>query len=66
MKKLLLKSSLVMTSLAIMVNISLADTVMVNSCDRQVEFETTPSRVIVHDLNMNEMIRPINSQSQIK
>jgi iron complex transport system substrate-binding protein len=65
MKKLLLKSSLVMTSLAIMVNISLADTVMVNSCDRQVEFETTPSRVIVHDLNMNEMIMALDLEDRL-
>jgi iron complex transport system substrate-binding protein len=65
MKKLLLKSSLVMTCLAIMVNISLADTVMVNSCDRQVEFETTPSRVIVHDLNMNEMIMALDLEDRL-
>ena len=65
MKKLLLKSSLVMTSLAIMVNISLADTVMVISCDRQVEFETTPSRVIVHDLNMNEMIMALDLEDRL-
>ncbi len=65
MKKLLLKSSLVVTYLAIMANISLADTVMVNSCDRQVEFETTPSRVIVHDLNMNEMIMALDLKDRL-
>lgn len=65
MKKILIESSLVMTCLAIMVNISLADTVMVNSCDHQVEFDITPNRVIVHDLNMNEMIMALDLEDRL-
>ena len=65
MKRLLLKSSLLITCLVIMMNTSIADTVSANSCERQVKFDTTPSRVIVHDINMNEMMMALNLEDRL-
>ena len=65
MKRLLLKSSLLITCLVIMMDTSIADTVSANSCERQVKFDTTPSRVIVHDINMNEMMMALNLEDRL-
>lgn len=65
MQKSILVSVLTATSLLINANLAAADSITVNSCDRKVSFDAPPNKIIVHDLNMNEMVMALNLEDRM-
>ncbi|WP_218048964.1 ABC transporter substrate-binding protein [Curvivirga aplysinae] len=65
MRKSFALSALFAAPLLIGAQVAMADTVTVDSCGRDVTFNTSPSKVIVHDLNMNEMAMALNLQDKM-
>ena len=65
MRKTIILSMLVATSFLINTNFGVANSITVNSCDRKVSFDAPPNKIIVHDLNMNEMAIALNLQDKM-
>ena len=65
MRKFFCMSSITAAFFAIFPSITVASDVVVQSCDREISFKTPPSRVVVHDLNMNEMALALNLKDRM-
>ena len=65
MRKTIILSMLVATSFLINTSFGMANSITVNSCDRKVSFDAPPNKIIVHDLNMNEMAIALNLQDKM-